>query len=105
MSRYLVYITAPNRDEALQLGRMLVEKRLAACANVLDKMHSVYWWKGKIDEADEAVLIVKTRQEKLEPLTAAVKTAHSYDCPCIVSLPIEQGNPDFLNWIDTETEG
>jgi periplasmic divalent cation tolerance protein len=103
MSACFCYLTAGSRDEALAIGRALVEARLAACANVLDGMTSVYHWQGAIEEAKEAVLVVKTRAELVGPLTERVKALHSYDCPCVVALPIVDGNPAYLAWIDAET--
>jgi periplasmic divalent cation tolerance protein len=99
-----VYITACDKAEALKIGRMLVEERLAACANVIDNMTSVYWWEGKIEDSAEVVLIAKTKQELVESLISRVKELHSYSCPCIVSWPISAGNPDYLRWIDKETK-
>jgi periplasmic divalent cation tolerance protein len=98
-----VYVTIGDRDSALRLGRELVEARLAACANVIDGMRSLYWWQGAIEEADEAVLILKTRRELVEALTEKVRALHDYDCPCVVALPVVGGNLDFLDWIAAET--
>ncbi|MBC7953894.1 MAG: divalent-cation tolerance protein CutA [Rhodospirillaceae bacterium] len=99
----MIYVTAPNRDEALSLARMLVEERLAACANVLGPITSVYWWDGKLNEEAEVALIAKTRTDLVDSVITRVKQAHSYDCPCVVSLPIDAGNPAFLQWIAAET--
>lgn len=99
-----VYVTAGSREAALGLGRALVEARLAACANVIPGMRSVYRWRGAIEEADEAVLIVKTRRALVDALTAKVRALHDYDCPCVVALPVIGGNPAFLDWIAAETE-
>ena len=103
MSACFCYITAGSREEALAIGRALVEERLAACANILDGMTSIYHWRGAIEEAKEAVLIVKTRAALVEPLTERVRALHSYDCPCVVALPITDGNPAYLAWIEAET--
>jgi periplasmic divalent cation tolerance protein len=77
--------------------------RTRACANVHEKVTSIYRWDGQLHEDTETVLIVKTRSELLDPLIAKVTAMHSYDCPCIVALPIHSGNPAFLEWIETET--
>lgn len=98
----MLYITAGSRDEAKKIGRALVEARLAACANVIDGMESVYWWEGKLTEDREAVLIVKTRADLVPAVTAKVKALHSYSVPCVVALPILDGNPDYLNWVASE---
>ncbi|HEX2880818.1 MAG TPA: divalent-cation tolerance protein CutA [Polyangiaceae bacterium] len=100
-----VYVSAPSREVALTLGRMAVNARLAACANVLDGMISIYWWDEKLNEDAESVLILKTREDKLAELMQALKAQHPYDCPCIVALPIVAGNPDYLNWLQRETNG
>lgn len=105
MTAAIAYITAANRDEALHIGRTLVEEQLAACANVIDGMTSVYHWEGAIEQAQEAVLIAKTRVELVERLIGRVKELHSYQCPCVVVWPIAAGNPDYLQWIANETRG
>ena len=103
METRFVYITAADMHEAKKIGRMLLEKRLAACVNLLDAMQSMYWWEGTIEESREAVIIAKTTRRLVSSLITAVKESHSYECPCIVSLPIEAGNPAFLRWIYDET--
>jgi periplasmic divalent cation tolerance protein len=104
MSQILVYITTAGRDEAERIGTLLVERRLAACVNMIDGMRSIYWWEGKMDRAEETILLAKTKAGLLEELTALVKSVHSYKCPCVVALPIVGGHPDFLRWIDEETK-
>ncbi len=98
-----IYITAASPDEALTIGRALVEARLAACANVFPGVTSVYWWEGSRHEDSEAALILKTRQDLVDQVVAKVKELHSYECPCVVALPIAGGNQDFLDWISKET--
>ncbi|EGB13832.1 CutA1 divalent ion tolerance protein [Pseudodesulfovibrio mercurii] len=103
MSASFVYMTCASPGEAEAIGTMLVEKRLAACANILPGMRSVYWWRGRMERAEETVLIAKTRTDLVEALTDAVKAAHGYEVPCVVALPVTGGNPDFLRWIEDET--
>ena len=104
MTQTLIYITAANREEAVKIGRMLVESRLCACANVLAGNNtSIYWWEGAVAEEDEVSLILKTREDLVGQVVEKVREIHSYDCPCVVSLPISGGNPAFLDWIDGET--
>ena len=98
-----IYVTAANRAEALSIGRTLVEERLVACVNVLDGVRSLYWWEGKVQEDDEALFVAKTRSELAARVVARVKELHSYRTPCVVALPIADGNPDFLDWISAET--
>ncbi|MCB1530141.1 MAG: divalent-cation tolerance protein CutA [Rhodospirillales bacterium] len=102
MKKFFVYITAGSREEAQKIAEHLIEARLAACVNVLPEMSSVYRWEGKVCREREVALIAKTTENKLEDLTAAVKSIHSYDVPCIVALPIEGGYAPFLNWIEQE---
>ncbi|MEW5729640.1 MAG: divalent-cation tolerance protein CutA [Pseudomonadota bacterium] len=101
--RVLIYVTAPNRDEALALGRALVEERLAACANLLGPITSVYWWEGLVNQDDEVALILKTRADLVDRLVERARELHSYSCPCVVAVPIAAGNPAFLDWIGAET--
>lgn len=103
MNGCFVYITASDRDEARRLAHALVESRLAACANILDGMTSVYRWEGEVQESSEAVVIAKTREDLVPALTEKIKDLHSYDCPCVVSLPLTGGSEDFLAWIAAET--
>lgn len=103
MEPILVYMTTETIEEAEKIGSALVEERLAACANVLPGMKSIYRWENKIEKGSECVLIAKTRKDLLGELEAKVKEMHSYSCPCIVSVPISGGNPDFIRWIGEET--
>lgn len=98
-----VYVTAPNRKAALDMAKTLVAERLVACANVMDGVQSVYWWEGAIVEEAEAVVVFKTQKSLMRQLTQRIQDLHSYDCPCIVALDIQDGNPDFLKWIVDET--
>jgi periplasmic divalent cation tolerance protein len=97
------YITTATRDDALRIAHALLEDRLIACANVLDGMTSVYRWEGEIREDREAVLILKSRTELTECVTARVRELHTYDCPCIEWWPAASGHPDYLRWVENET--
>ncbi len=99
-----VYMTAGSDDEAKTIAGALVASKLAACVNILDGMRSVYVWEGAVQEDTEWVLIAKTTEAQVPALIEKVKEVHSYDCPCIVSLPVADGNPAFLDWI-AETVG
>lgn len=103
MSTRLIYVTAPSGDEARRLGRALVEERLAACANIIPGIVSIYRWDGAMQEDDEVALILKTQDRLVDRLTKRVRALHPYQCPCVVALPIEGGNPAFLQWIVDET--
>jgi periplasmic divalent cation tolerance protein len=104
MTVNLIYMTASSKTEAQKIGKALVESRLAACVNILDNMQSIYRWEGKIQEDSEVVLIAKTTDTLVSRLIDKVKSLHSYDCPCIVSLPVLDGYPPFLNWIHEEVK-
>jgi periplasmic divalent cation tolerance protein len=101
----LVYTTWPSIVEAERAGRLIVEKRLAACVNILPGMVSHYWWQGKIERAEEAVMIFKTRASLAEAVRAAVKQTHSYTTPSIMVLPVESLDADYHKWIVQETKG
>jgi periplasmic divalent cation tolerance protein len=101
----LVYITAKSQEQALVIGRALVEQRLAACANVLSGLASVYRWQGELQQDSEALLIVKTRTGLVSALVEQVQNLHTYDCPCVVALPIQGGSPGFLDWVAGEVRG
>ena len=103
MAVVLVYVTTESREQAIGIGRVLVGERLAACANVSGPITSIYRWEGLVHEDEEHVLIAKTRDSLVERLEARVKTLHSYDCPCVVALPITGGHRPFLEWIVAET--
>ena len=103
MSAIIAYITAKDRDEALRIGKGLLESRLAACINILEGMQSVYWWEGKLEEARECVLIAKADASRQEEIVALVKELHSYSVPCVVFWPLTGGNPAYLDWIGKES--
>ena len=96
-----VYVTTKDRNEAIQIGTAIVEEKLAACANVLDGMESIYRWKGKVETSSECVLVLKTSYSNVTKLTSRVKEMHSYEVPCVISLNIaeQEGNAEYLNWI------
>ena len=101
-----VYTTYPSLVEAERIGKAVLEKRLAACVNILPGMISHYWWEGAIERGEARVLmIITTRASLAEAVRAAVKAMHSYTTPAILVLPIEGGEPGYLNWLMTETEG
>ena len=99
----MIYFTAANRDEVLRIGRILVEYRLAACVNVLGEITSIYRWDGTVHEGTEVAAIAKTSSERVSEVIERIKALNAYSCPCVVSWPIAQGNPDYLEWLDEET--
>ena len=96
----LVLVTAKDEQEAKRLGEKLVSERLAACVSVVPKMSSVYRWRGEIERADEALILIKTSQEKLDRLIPRIKELHSYEVPEVLVLPIERSSPEYLKWLE-----
>ncbi|MCC5906173.1 MAG: divalent-cation tolerance protein CutA [Balneolaceae bacterium] len=96
-----VYITTKNRDEALKVASAIVEEKLAACANIIDGMESVYHWKGNIETSKECILILKTSYSNVSRLTKRVKELHSYEVPCVISINLaeQEGNEEYLDWM------
>ncbi len=104
MSDIVVLVTASSQEGA-RLARVLVEERLAACVNLVPSIASTYWWEGKIEEATEYLLIVKTRQDRLDRLIVRVRELHSYTVPEVIALPIVGGNPAYLQWMTEALRG
>ena len=100
-----VYTTYPSIVEAEEVGRALVEQRLAACVNILPAMISHYRWQGAIERAEETVMLIKTRASLAEAVRAWVKDKHSYETPAILVLPIESVDQTYLAWVMAETGG
>lgn len=96
----VVFITASSKKEAMKIANGLVDKKLAACVNIVPNIKSIYTWKGKKEKASEVLLIVKSKREKFKNIVKKVKALHSYSVPEIISIPINNGNKDYLNWIE-----
>lgn len=105
MAVVFCYVTCPDRAVALALARALVEERLAAAGNVLGAVRSVYRWQGSVHEADEAVLVVKTRAELADRVAARIGELHPCTCPGIAVLPVAGGSSEYLAWIAAESSG
>ena len=100
MSFILVYITNPSKKVAKDVALHLLKKRLIACANIFP-IESMYWWKGKIEQTKEVVLIAKTRKENFNKVKNEVKKIHPYTVPCIIKLSAE-ANKDYEDWLNKE---
>lgn len=100
----IVYITASDAREANDLAEVLLKERLAACANVVESVKSIYWWKGKVERSDESLIILKTTERKFDELAARARELHTYENPEIVAVPILKGSSDYLGWIDGEVD-
>jgi len=95
MSYLIVFMTTPNREEAVKIVRTLLEERLIACGNIIDSVSSFFWWQGKIEKEKEALVIMKSH----ENLSKRVTELHSYDVPEILALPIVDGSSSYLDWM------
>ena len=94
------YITAPNKKEAGQIAKKLLDKRLIACANVISKVNSYFVWKNKIQNSKEIIICGKTTLKNQKKIIKVVQSIHSYSVPCIIFFDIKNGNKDFLKWIE-----
>lgn len=98
----IVFISLP-REEARGMAKNIVEERLAACVNIIPKIESFFWWEDKIENDEEALLIAKTSQQKVEKLITWVKDNHPYPIPEVITVPLSEGLPDYINWVIEET--
>ncbi len=99
MAFTIVFMTAPNKQEAVKIVRTLLEERLIACANILDSVHSLFRWKGKIEEEKEVLVLMKSQKSLFKKLSKRVTELHSYDVPEILALPIVEGSQSYLDWM------
>jgi periplasmic divalent cation tolerance protein len=97
--KIVVLSTCASAEEAERIGRTLLEQHLAACVNVLPAMRSIYHWKGAIESAEECLLLIKTARPHFEAVSAALRTAHSYELPEVLAIPILDGSVDYLEWM------
>jgi periplasmic divalent cation tolerance protein len=102
-SYIVVFITVKEPEEAQKIAKALIKRRQAACVNIVPAVESHFWWKDKLDSAQESLLIAKTKESLLPDLIKSVKKIHSYSIPEIIALPIVGGSRDYLEWIDSET--
>ena len=99
----VVFITCGSEEEASKIAHALVDERLAACANMISPIRSIYRWQGKICDEREWLLVVKTRETRFQDLEKRVKSLHSYEVPEIISLPILAGSSSYLSWLEEST--
>lgn len=99
MACCVVLVTAPEGQEAERLARLVLEKKLAACVNILKGATSLFWWQGKIDTASESLMVIKTTRALLSSLVQTIKKAHSYSVCEVIALPIAGGNKPYLDWV------
>ena len=103
MDALIVLTNAPDRVVAEKIARALVERKLAACVNILADCTSIYRWQGKIETAGEVPLLIKTRADIYAEVEAAIKSLHPYELPEIIGVPVERGSSDYLNWLNAAT--
>ena len=101
----IVLTTTGSREEAEKIAHALVERRLAACVNIVGPIHSVYRWQGKVESADEHLLLIKTTSTGFDAVARAIRELHSYELPECIELAIEHGSPDYLTWIEQSVVG
>jgi periplasmic divalent cation tolerance protein len=99
----VVFVTVGNADAAAAIAKKLVEERMVACANLVPRIRSIYRWKGEIYDEEEYLLIMKTRSSLVPALTMRVRELHSYEVPEIIAVSIEEGLPEYLNWVMENT--
>jgi periplasmic divalent cation tolerance protein len=99
----IIFVTAASEQEAATIGKALVEEGLAACANIIPAIRSIYRWKEAIWDEEESLIIIKSRDELFERVRKRVKELHSYEVPEITALKLEKGDPAYLQWIETVT--
>lgn len=95
----VVFSTVPSSEEGIGIGRRLVEERLAACVNVLPGARSIYRWQGRLEQSDEALLLIKTRRDRYPALERRIQALHSYTVPEVVAVPVAAGSPAYLDWV------
>ena len=104
-NKIIVFCTVGSLEEGNRIGRTLVEEHLAACVSLLPPLRSIYRWEGVVEDAEEILLVIKSRKGKWEQLRDRVLQLHSYEVPELIALPIEAGHSAYLEWIDASTHG
>ncbi|MCK5426682.1 MAG: divalent-cation tolerance protein CutA [Thermodesulfovibrionia bacterium] len=99
----VVLVTVPDEDEAARIAQALVKEKLAACANIITNIRSIYRWEGAIEDAQEVLMVAKTQRRHFSALSAKVRERHSYSVPEIIALPITEGSEDYLKWLNEST--
>jgi periplasmic divalent cation tolerance protein len=100
----MIYVTTESLEQAKSIANTLVTDRLVACVNILPQITSIYWWQGKVEHATESVMIAKTVRRHVREIIARIKSMHTYDVPCVLVIPIVDGNKDFIEYIVAETQ-
>jgi len=104
-NKIVVLSTCSDEKEGEKLARALLDERLAACVSLVPRIRSFYHWKGAIENAGECLLLIKTSREVFEPLCVALQKLHTYDVPEILAVPVVDGEPNYLNWLESNIRG
>ena len=99
----VILVTAANQEEAIRIGQGMVHAKLAACANIIPGIQSIYRWKGKVVKAQEVLLILKSTRPRYHALEKAIKAMHTYETPEIIALPVKEGLDQYIGWVRSET--
>jgi len=99
ISATLILTTSPDAETAERIGRALVAEKLAACVSILPPMRSIYRWKGKIEDNNEQMLVIKSTKERFPAIMERIKALHPYELPEIIAVPVADGLPDYLSWL------
>ena len=100
--KIVVLSTCGSEEEAVRIAKRLVEEHLAACVNLIPRIRSIYRWQGKVEDATEWMLLIKTSRDRYDSLTTVLEAAHSYELPEVLALPIVAGSANYLAWLDAE---
>lgn len=99
----VVMVTTSNHEEAAKIAEHVIKARLAACASTIPTVHSTYWWEGKVMKDQESLVLIKTTSDKYDLLQEAIQKLHSYKVPEIIAIPVTEGFPQYLEWVNRET--
>ena len=103
--KIVVLSTCANEEEGEKLARLLVEAKLAACVSVIPRMRSFYWWQGKIESSNECLLVVKSSRALFDSVKDVLASAHSYEVPEVVAMPIVEGSENYMSWLEANLKG
>ncbi len=101
---FVIFVTTPDLKAARKIAQAVLKKRLAACANIVPKIESHYWWQGKLESGAEALILFKTTRARLSALENTVLAEHPYETPEIIALPLQSGNERYLEWLAGSVE-
>lgn len=103
MEFIVIYCTVPNKKEGREIAKRLIEKKLAACVNIIDKIDSIFSWDGELTEENEAMMFIKTKRELFDKVNALIQGLHSYNVPEVIAVPVLEADEQYLKWIAHET--